>query len=102
MPCSDGRDRGYDRETEEQRRFAESALCAVLTYCESNNIDILPNIDYKEAGITRTLLTTWWRKHKEIDRLRREREKVLKEQEQLKQTAISKLTFAERMALGLK
>jgi hypothetical protein len=47
------------------------------------------------------LVAQWWREHKKIDAERRARELERDRQEQLVASAKSKLTSAERAALGL-
>jgi hypothetical protein len=111
MPCRDGG--AYDREDEYQRKldkkkiaFLEASLCATLTACE-NMKNYMRNdfswslfdwIDYEKAGIKKEELTGWWLKHKREDAARRKKEK---EKQDLKVSALSKLTEEERKALGL-
>lgn len=109
MPCSDG---GYSDEVRVSRddvrehTMLESAMCGILTALENNSVAgkldfFLDTVDWKEAGIKRKTLETWWRKHKKQDDERRAREAAALNKEQLKASAISKLTAEERAALGL-
>lgn len=95
MPCDDGSGFGYnyynnqDRIISERKNF-EAMLCGVLTYAESKIPDILDHLDYKEMGIGKTIVASWWTQHKAADQKRRKREQEEKDRkaryEQLKQT----------------
>ena len=109
MPCSDG---GYNDEVRVSRDevrehdMLEAAMCGILTVLEASasgqSLDyLLGYVDWKEAGIKRKTLETWWKKHKKQDEERRAREAAARDKEQLKASAISKLTAEERAALGL-
>lgn len=109
MPCSDG---GYNDEVRVSRDdvrehdMLEAAMCGILTVLESSasgqSLDyLLSYVDWKEAGIKRKTLETWWRKHKKQDEERRAREAAALNKEQLKARAMEKLTVEERAALGL-
>lgn len=109
MPCSDG---GWDDEVRVSRdevrehNMLEAAMCGILTVLENNgggsNLEgILQAVDWKEAGVKRKQLETWWRKHKKQDEERRAREAAHLRKEELKTAAISKLSMEERAALGL-
>ena len=108
MPCRDY----YDDHPEEyyadtikylrkQVSFAESALCATLAALEHTNDegsvapDFYDSIDYKAAGITKKELQVWHKKHKDLDAIKKEQQKSLKDQ------ALAKLTKEERKVLGL-
>lgn len=86
--------------TRERNNF-EAALCAVLSVCESENINVIDMIDYAEAGITKKQVESWWKNHKAKDAKRREAEREAKRKEELKQKALKKLSPAERKALGI-
>lgn len=86
--------------TKERNNF-EAALCAVLTVCEKENINVIDMIDYAEAGITKKQVESWWEEHKEKDAIRRKTEREAKRKEELKQQALKKLSPAERKALGI-
>lgn len=47
-------------------------------------------------------LADWWDKHQEADRKRAENEAEMKKRQKLRQSAASKLSPAERKAVGLK
>lgn len=120
MPCYDARDhepvqpRLYHGLTAEQ---LEAVLCGLMTVLEdagtvggvplsANHIaDALGRVDWAEAGVTRKQATDWWKAHKAADKARRDREARIREEaerkERLKASALSKLTPAERIALGL-
>jgi len=115
MPCRDYYDdhpEAYFRDVTEpalkrQVAFAESALCQTLAALEKaidsyneehgTNRNVLDQINYKEAGITRAQLSKWWENHKKLDAQHREQERI----KQLKNAALAKLTAEERKALGL-
>ena len=110
MPCRDGG--AYDREDEYQRKldkkkiaFLEASLCAFLTSNERLGFtpgdSILNYIDYDEAGISEQELEDWWENHKKKDAARRKKEEKEKEKQDLKASALSKLTEEERKVLGL-
>jgi len=109
MPCSDG---GYSdevrvsRDEVQEHTMLEAAMCGILTVLAKNdsNNDLdyfFKNVDWKEAGVKRKTLEMWWRKHKKQDEERRAREAAARNKEQLKASAINKLTAEERAALGL-
>lgn len=110
MPCSDG---GWSdevrvsRDEVQEHTMLEAAMCGILTVLEkpdrggSNLEGILRAVDWKEAGVKRKTLEIWWKKHKKQDAERRAREAAALNKEQLKASAISKLTAEERAALGL-
>jgi len=110
MPCTDG-GVPYPEDIREQReqRMVKAALCAVLTQLETQHATndqngcefVLANINYREAGFKRKELETWWNKHKAEDVARRVREATEAEQLNLRRQGLSKLSQAEREALGL-
>lgn len=84
----------------------EAALCGIFTVLEASasgqSLDyLLGYVDWKEAGVQRRVVETWWRKHKAEDDARRRREAREKSKEELKATALSKLTPEERSVLGI-
>lgn len=106
MPCRDG---GYEdevrvsRESVTEHRMLEASMCGLLTQLEKEGCLALwlERVDWAEAGVKRKTLEMWWKKHKKEDEARRAREAAAKRKEQLKASAISKLTAEERAALGL-
>ena len=107
MPCYDSG--AYDREDQYRQKkkivFLEAALCAALTVFEkiaNENTNVVINpfswIDYEKAGIGEKKLKDWWDNHKREDYARRKKEK---EKQDLKASALSKLTEEERKVLGL-
>lgn len=120
MPCYDG---GYQYEAPQPRKYngltgeqLEAALCGVMTVLEDAGKigglgvvsvpEALSRVDWKEAGITRAAVAAWWKSHKAADKARRESEERKRadaeRQAMLKASALSKLTPAERNALGIK
>ena len=74
--------------------FTERMLCATMNllreaYCSYSNVYAL--LDYKEAGVDREEFIEWHEQHLEQDQIRIQRE-----------SALQKLTFEERQALGLE
>lgn len=114
MPCRD--DWGDTRIVKETRHGMtiadfEAAMCGLLTAIEKWGNDTTPEgrvkmmldkVDWTEAGVKRKTVEIWWKKHKEEDAARRAYEEAKKRKEELKAHALSKLTEAERIALGLK
>jgi hypothetical protein len=109
MPCRDGGaydSPEYQRKLDKEKiAFLEASLCAALTAFE-NMKNYMSNdpfdwIDYEEAGIKKEELTGWWNNHLHEDAARRKKEEKEKEKQDLKVSALSKLTEEERKALGL-
>ena len=106
MPC---RSDGWDTPEKEQRNGLdigqfEATLCGIFTLFEKEGeIDWwLDRVNWKEAGVKRGHVEAWWTRHKKADEDRRKREEAARRKEELKAHALSKLTEAERIALGLK
>lgn len=112
MPCRDVWD---DTPTKETRHgmtidHFEATLCGIFTEAEARakrtGYDelglLLSHVNWKEAGVKRKTVEIWWKKHKEEDAERRAYEEAKKRKEELKVSAMSKLTEAELIALGLK
>ena len=109
MPCRDGGaydSPEYQRKLDKEKiAFLEASLCASLTAFE-NMKNYMSNdpfdwIDYEEAGIEKKKLMDWWGNHKNKDYIRRQQEAAEKVKQDLKVSALSKLTEEERKALGL-
>jgi hypothetical protein len=107
MPCRDYYDDhpdAYYRDVtlpglKAQISFAESALCAALRAMEKEfGNDFYNKIDYTFAGITKPQLKSWHKTHKELDAKHREAARL----DELKKTALDKLTPEEKVALGFK
>ena len=116
MPCRDYYDdhpQAYFKDVTEpalkkQIAFAESALCQTLAALE--HVDTLVEtvspkkgdfydwINFKEAGITKKQLVNWHKEHKMLDAQHREQERM----QDLKKSALAKLTDEEKKALGIK
>jgi hypothetical protein len=106
MPCRYWDDSLEMGRLRKNKAFLEAALCAILTAKDLwyNYNDILDDIDYDEAGISKQELMDWWENHKKNDAVRREKEEKEKEEIRkfnLRVIALSKLTMEEREALGL-
>jgi hypothetical protein len=114
MPC---RDDWNDHRTVEETRHGmtmshfEAAMCGILSAVEQYGNDttlegrvkmLFNQVDWKEAGVKRKTVENWWVKHKEEDAARRAREAAEKHKNELKASALSKLTIEERAALGVK
>jgi hypothetical protein len=106
MPCRDYYDDHPEqyyadtvRDLRKQISFAESALCAALRHIEkAYDADPVDYIGCDDAGINRTELKSWYKKHKALDTKHRAEEK----KRLLRQQALEKLTPEERAALGVK
>lgn len=111
MPCRDPMDWDVTPHRVERHGMDladfEAALCGVFTAAEEGAVvggleGLLDVVDWKEAGVQRRVVKTWWRKHKAEDEARRAREAEEMRTAVLKAAALSKLTAEERAALGLK
>jgi len=113
MPCSDG---GWNdevrvsKEDVQEHNMLEASMCGILTAIEKWGNDTTPEgrlkmlldkVDWTEAGVKRKTLEMWWRKHKRLDEERRAREAAKRHEEELRASALAKLTLAERAALKL-
>jgi len=96
MPCSDG---GYDyndgREEVQKIHKLTRMLCALCELVESSS-------DFDNACEHIPGLVKWWNKHKEEDRLQRERERKAQEVYEEKLRAYKRLTPKQRELLGVK
>ena len=109
MPCRDGGaydDPEYQRRLDKEKIiFLEAALCAALTAFEliakNTRVIAFSWIDYENAGIGEKELKDWWDNHKRDDTARRKKEKEKQDRQDLKASALSKLTEEERKVLGL-
>ena len=101
MPCYDGSGPSYSDNTYEMRQMKERndllacVACRALTELEDNGIaDFLLLRDDETRE--------FWEKHKEFDRKRKAAEAEKLRLEELKKTALAKLSNEEREALGIK
>lgn len=91
MPCYDERNSAVyinNHEVEPLRKKVkklEAMLCAVLSVNIYTGDSLISLINEKESGITRKELRQWWIHHKEEDRIRKQREKELKERHRKEQ-----------------
>ena len=107
MPCNDGSNSWgvVERPTRHGLDIDdfEAVLCGVFT-----ELDIegelylwLGDIDWKEVGVSRAEVETWWTAHKKEDEARRDREQAERDKKALKASALAKLTDDEKKVLGL-
>lgn len=107
MPCSDGGwsdDVRVSRETVQEHNMLEASMCGLLTLLEKEGgiSQWLSGVDWNEAGVKRKTLETWWKRHKEKDEKRRAKEAAEKRKEELRKTALGKLTAEELEVLGIR
>jgi hypothetical protein len=100
MPCYDGGGPSYSDNTDELRRMKARidllarVACRALTELEDNGIaDFLLLRDDETRE--------FWEKHKEFDRKRKAAEAEKLRLEEVKKTALAKLTDEEKAALGV-
>ena len=105
MPCrvDDWGNESYSERLGKQVKMLEAMLCASFRSAYSMNKfdELIKNIDWAEAGVTKSELLEWWNKHQREDEERREREHQEREREMARHRALSKLTKEERKLLGL-
>lgn len=109
MPC---RDDGWDTPRREERHGMtigafEATLCGLFTVLERNFTEssleiVLTMVDWAKVGVKRKTVEIWWKKHKAEDEERRAREEAARRKEELKASALAKLTPEEKVALGIK
>jgi hypothetical protein len=109
MPCTDSRDNDNTELYTEIGRLREenakvSAIaCAALRALDGNNM--LEEIDYEEAGVTRLGTVEWFEKHKLADKRRKLKEAKDKARAEAvlaaRRSGLNKLSPLERQALGL-
>lgn len=83
----------------------EAVLCGVFSQLlkEGRLKDFTTSMDWKEIGVPWYKVEGWWVKHVAEDEARRERENEAKRKQQLRESALSKLTAEERdVLLGVK
>ena len=68
MPCYDSRD---DEDKRDNARLV-SVLCSIIS---KHGVDILKDVDWKEAGVSKEFTLKWWELHLKQDIERRAREK---------------------------
>lgn len=111
MPCINDTQQEELGELERQNQRLTGALCAALRslhalYTRTEQIpamdiscaDLLVNLDH--SGVNARWLKDWWHRHLEMDQARREQASAAEAQARLREQALSKLTLAERAALG--
>lgn len=107
MPCNDGSNSwgAVERPTRHGLNIDEfeAVLCGVFTELDAEGELYLwfGDIDWKEVGVSRQAVETWWTTHKKEDEARRAREKAECDKKALKAGALAKLTDDEKKVLGL-
>lgn len=81
--------------------FLEAALCMVLQAVQDSHPDTGVNFDYKQAGINKKELQTWWTNHQLKDQKRRRREARERADRRDRKAALEKLTSKEKRLLGI-
>jgi hypothetical protein len=97
----------------ERLEFFKASLCASMTALD-NAVDtirilrpavysdnLFDFINWREAGIRREELMTWWENHQTEDLLRREVEAKAQREAELRSSGMAKLSQEELKALGL-
>lgn len=104
MPCRTDYIDDHEFAARKEASLTKAALCAVLHAMFAKGIHPFedPVIDWKEAGVTKKELRTWWINHLREDEVRKEREAKEKQLKEEKRAALAKLTPKERALLGLK
>lgn len=109
MPCRSYEDDNYVHTYPTTRHGMtiddfEAVLCGVFGQLlkEGRLKDFTASMDWKEIGVPSYKVEGWWGKHVAEDELRRERENEATRKQQLRESALSKLTAEERVLLGIK
>jgi hypothetical protein len=103
MPCSDSGAPYPPTEEELLERKVPAMLCAVWSVMSADmRLQVLGDVNWLEAGVTRDELFKWIMLHERRDRSRRAEEARKRQVLELKARALAKLTDAERAVLGLK
>lgn len=111
MPCYDSRDHGHTT-IEVDRRVngctaaqLDAILCGVLDVDRDKlkkGVLVWDLVDWDEVGVSRATAEMWHRNHREADRKKRERQLREKTLNDLKKSALSKLTPEEINAIKRK
>ena len=105
MPCRDGRDEDYGQYDRYQKQVntLEAMLCSTMRFlADQSAMDkFLTQHDDTESGVKKLEIAQWWTKHQQEDAARREQERANLEKQNLRKTALGKLSAEERRALGL-
>lgn len=101
MPCLNNYRDSTDHADHVELMNLRATLCAVFHVMEDvGQLDkLLDKLDYKEAGVKRKQITSWWAEHKAADERRRAREVDDERRRVLAANARSKLTNEELKAL---
>lgn len=98
MPCRDFRDddRVIIQENTKKIDKLTRFLCGVMTQLQDRGISInMSENDLKG-------LREWWEQHQEQDRKRLAAEEAARKRKELRKSGLSKLTKAEKSALGIR
>lgn len=109
MPCYDPRDSAPSVQFINKRLHGlnieqfEAALCAILS-ATNNPVHgqknwIFDQVDWKEAGVNRAAVESWWQKHQDEDQIRKSKEAAKAKRQSLKRQALSRLSKEEIEAL---
>jgi len=107
MPCRDWTvEDEWRMKGAKEMSMLRASLCAVLTKMETNMPkktfgQWMDAIDWKEAGVTKRELMTWWEEHKAADSRRRVREAKEAAEKKIRDEALAKLTPEEKKILGV-
>ena len=77
-------------------------LCALIRALGGEMKEVLPHVDWKEAGVTQNEFIEWWQLHKQGDETRKANELAARQRAELRKSGRAKLSPAERDALGLR
>lgn len=76
-------------------------LCAMLKKLSNDSPGEFAQIVYDAHSKQSRALADWWEEHQAADRAREQKELAEKHRQRLRTAALSKLTHAEQVALGL-
>jgi hypothetical protein len=115
MPCRDWDEStriqvvaDHEKEARLQREidFLEAALCGLIRSLPITGFVTrkypFERVNFKEAGIRRGQLQTWWEQHQIRDNRKVHEEMAEEARKKLRKKALAKLTPRERKLLGVK
>lgn len=102
MPCSDGGIPYPPSKEELLDRQTPAMLCAIFSALSpTQRANAMQEADWTEAGVSLKEFSDWWKMHQVRDSERRAQEARQKKAAEARAEAMSKLSPAERKALGL-